>query len=196
VLTEPAFLSYNATVDKTHPILRGVFVMRKMLCTPPPGPPAGIVDGTANVPNPETATQRERLAAHRTNDSCAACHQYIDPIGLTFENFDAVGRWHDMEKNGTPVDAGGGLSNSDVDGPVANAVELTKKLGQSAQVQKCVAVDWFRYANGRGETQADTCSIARANAAMTKAGGDLRELVLSLTQTDAFLYRVAPEVAP
>lgn len=197
VLTEPAFLSYNATVDRTHPILRGVFVMRKLLCTPPPDPPAGIVDGTGTVTDPN-ATQRDRLAAHRTNTSCAACHQFIDPIGLTFENFDAVGRWHDNEKSGKPVDASGSLSNTDVNGPVANALELTQKLAQSAQVQKCVAVNWFRYANGRGEIAADSCSIARADAAMRQAGGSLRELVLSLTQTDAFLYRVAPgaEVAP
>jgi hypothetical protein len=197
VLTEPAFLSYNATVDKTHPILRGVFVLRKMLCTPPAGPPPGIVDGTGTVTDPN-ATQRDRLAAHRTNPSCGGCHQFIDPIGLTFENFDAVGRFHDNEKSGQPVNATGALLNTDVDGPVNNVMELTQKLAKSAQVQKCVTVDWFRYANGRGETQADTCSIARVDSAMTKAGGGLRELVLSLTQTDAFLYRVAPgaEVAP
>jgi hypothetical protein len=65
-------------------------------------------------------------------------------------------------------------------------------------VQKCVAVDWFRYANGRGEVMADACSIARASQAFTASGGNLRELVLSMTQTDAFLYRVAAgaEVAP
>jgi hypothetical protein len=197
VLTEPAFLSYNATVDKTHPILRGVAVMRKFLCNPPPDPPPGIVDGTGTVTDPN-ATQRDRLAAHRTNPSCGGCHQYIDPIGLTFENFDAVGRWHDLEKSGKPVDASGALTNTDVDGPVTNALGLSAKLAQSAQVQKCVTVNWFRYANGRGEVAGDSCSITRADAAMTKAGGNLRELVLALTQTDAFLYRVAPgaEVSP
>jgi hypothetical protein len=197
VLTEPAFLSYNATVDRTHPILRGVFVLRKMLCSPPGDPPPGIVDGTGTVTDPN-ATMRDRLLAHRTNPSCAGCHQFIDPIGLTFENFDAVGRYRELEKSGMPVDASGALINSDVNGPVANAIELTKKLAQSKQVQKCVTVDWFRYANGRGESQADTCSIAKVDAAMSQAGGSLKELVLSLTQTDAFLYRVAPgaEVAP
>jgi hypothetical protein len=197
VLTEPAFLSYNATVDRTHPIYRGVFVLRKLLCDPPPDPPAGIVDGSDNTTVPDP-TQRDRLAAHRTNPSCNGCHQFIDPIGLTFENFDATGRWHDLEHNGAPVDTSGALTATDVDGPVKNAIELTQKLAQSAQVQKCVSVSWFRYANGRGEVMADSCSITRVADTFAKSGGDLRELVLSLTQTDAFLYRVAPdaEVAP
>ncbi|MEO8919364.1 MAG: DUF1592 domain-containing protein [Polyangiaceae bacterium] len=191
VLTEPAFLSYNATVDRTHPILRGVFVMRKLLCNPPADPPPGIIDGQGTVTDPN-ATSRDRLAAHRTSPSCNGCHQFIDPIGLTFENYDAVGRWHANEKSGNPVDASGGLTNTDVDGTVMNAIGLNKKLAQSAQVQKCVTVNWFRYANGRGEVQDDTCSIVRTVDALAKSGGDLRELVLAQTQTDAFLYRVAP----
>jgi hypothetical protein len=192
VLTEPAFLSLNATVDKTHPILRGVFVMRKLLCDPPPDPPPGIVDGTGTVTDPN-ATQRDRLAAHRVNPSCSACHDRIDPIGLTFENFDATGRWHDAEKSGNPVDANGALIRTDVDSPVKNAIELTQKLAESKQVQKCVTVDWFRYANGRGEVMGDSCSIVRASQAFSASGGNLRELVLSMTQTDAFLYRVAAD---
>ncbi|MEO6598926.1 MAG: DUF1592 domain-containing protein, partial [Polyangiaceae bacterium] len=60
VLTEPAFLSYNATVDRTHPILRGVFVLRKLLCNPVGSPPPGIVDGTKAVTDPN-ATMRDRL---------------------------------------------------------------------------------------------------------------------------------------
>jgi hypothetical protein len=193
VLTQPAFLSYNATVDRTHPILRGVFVMRKLLCDPPPSPPAGLVDGTNNVTDPN-ATQRDRLEVHRTSPSCWGCHQFIDAIGLTFENFDAVGRWRDTEKSGAPVDAAGALLETDVDGPVTNAIELTKKLAQSAQVQRCVAVDWFRYANGRGESMQDSCSILKVADSLAKSGGDLRELVLAQTQTDAFLYR--SEVKP
>jgi hypothetical protein len=195
VLTEPAFLSYNATVDKTHPILRSVFVMRKLLCNPVGAPPPGVVNGTDSA-GPD-ANQRQRLMAHRTNPTCAACHDFIDPMGLTFENFDAVGRWRDSEKSG-PIDPSGAITRSDVDGPVANAIELSKKLATSAQVAQCVAVNWFSYANGRGQVMDDTCSVVRLTEALTKSGGDLRELVLAQTQTDAFLYRVAPgaEVAP
>ena len=197
VLTEPAFLSYNSTVDRTHPILRGVFVMRKLLCNPPGSPPPGVINGLDSVSTPNP-TSRERLTAHRVNPSCAACHDLIDPIGLTFENFDAVGRWHANEANGNPVDASGALTRSDSDGPVADSIGLSKKLAGSAQVQQCVAANWFSYANGRGQVMDDTCSIMRLTDSLAKSGGNLRGLVLAQTQTDAFLYRVAPEaqVAP
>jgi hypothetical protein len=191
LLTQAGFMAAFAHNRTSAPILRGVFVMRKLLCSPPPDPPPGVVDNTGTVTDPN-ATQRDRLAAHLVSPTCAGCHDLIDPIGLTFENFDAVGRWHDSEKSGKPVDASGGLTQTDVDGPVANAIELTKKLADSAQVQKCVTVNWFRYANGRGEVMNDSCSIAKVADAVAKSNGDLRELVLSLTQTDAFLYRVAP----
>lgn len=197
VLTEPAFLSYNATVDRTHPILRGVFVMKKLLCNPPGAPPPGVVNGLDNVTDPN-ATMRERLMVHRTSPSCSGCHDLIDPIGLSFENFDAVGRWRDADAAGKAIDASGALTRSDVDGPVANAMELTKKLPESAQVQQCVAANWFSYANGRGQVAEDSCSVVHVTEALAKSGGNLRELVLAQTQTDAFLYRVAPEaqVAP
>jgi hypothetical protein len=192
VLTEPAFLSYNATVDKTHPILRGVFVLKKLLCKPPGAPPPGIPNGLDDVADPN-ASARERLAAHRTSPACSGCHDVIDPIGFTFENFDAVGRWLDADAVGRPIDTSGELKLSDVNGPVANALELMQKLAQSAQVQECVAANWFSYANGRAQVAGDVCSMADIKGALAASGGNLRELVLSQTQTDAFLYRIAPE---
>jgi hypothetical protein len=186
VLTESAFLSYNATVDKTHPILRGVFVLKKLLCKPPGAPPPGIPNGLDDVADPN-ASARERLAAHRTSPACSGCHDVIDPIGFTFENFDAVGRWRDADAVGRPIDTSGELKLSDVNGPVANALELMQKL------QECVAANWFSYANGRAQVAGDVCSMADIKGALAASGGNLRELVLSQTQTDAFLYRIAPE---
>jgi hypothetical protein len=196
VLTEASVMAHNATSDRTHPILRGVFVRRKVLCHEIPDPPAGITDGRATVVDPN-ATERERLKVHTEVQSCAGCHQFIDPVGLAFENFDATGRWRDLEA-GKAVNATGNLDHTDVAGPVNGAVELAHKLAASEQVRKCVAINWFRFANGRGETADDTCTVARVNQVFSQSGGDLRELVLAMTQTDAFLYRTAPkaEVGP
>jgi hypothetical protein len=196
VLTEASLMAHNATSNRTHPILRGVFVRRKVLCDAIPDPPAGITDGRATVVDPN-ATERERLKVHTEVQSCAGCHQFIDPVGLAFENFDASGRWRDLEA-GKLVNASGNLDKTDVAGPVTGAIELAHKLAGSEQVRKCVAINWFRFANGRGETVDDACSVARVNQAFSQSGGDLRELVLSMTQTDAFLYRTAPkaEVGP
>jgi hypothetical protein len=196
VLTEAALLSHFATADRTHPILRGVFVRRKVLCHELPDPPPGITDGRGTVVDPN-ATERERLAVHRMNPTCATCHQFIDPVGLAFENFDATGRWRDLEA-GEPVDVSGNLDNTDVPGPLNGAVELSHRLAKSEQVRECMTLNWFRFANGRGDTPDDECSMAHVNQIFSQSGGDLRELVLSMTQTDAFLYRSAAEaeVAP
>jgi len=189
LLTEPSILSWNASADRPSPILRGVFVRSKIFCDPPPAPPPNIVDSRGTVTDPN-ATERDRLAAHRTDSTCNGCHQFIDPPGLAFENFDAAGRWRDLE-GGKAVDASGGLPSTDVEGDLNGPVQLAAKAAQSQEVSQCVAVNWFRFANGRGEDVTDTCSIGKLNKVMSTSNGDLRELVLSLTQTDAFLYRTA-----
>jgi hypothetical protein len=91
------------------------------------------------------------------------------------------------------VDASGDLPNTDVAGALNGPVELAARAAKSAEVSQCMAVNWFRFANGRGEDTTDTCSIGKLNKVMSTSGGDLRELVLSLTQTDAFLYRTASQ---
>ena len=107
-------------------------------------------------------------------------------------NFDAVGRWRTLDGT-SAVDASGDLPNTDVAGPLNGPVELAARAAKSSEVSQCMAVNWFRFANGRGEDTTDTCSIGKLNKVMSTSGGDLRELVLSLTQTDAFLYRTATQ---
>jgi hypothetical protein len=191
VLTDPSVLSWSASADRPDSILRGVFIRSKIFCDPPPAPPPNVVDSRGTVTDPN-ATERDRLAAHRINTSCNGCHQFIDPPGLAFLNFDAVGRWRTLD-GGKAVDASGDLPNTDVAGALNGPVELAAKAAQSAQVSQCMAVNWFRFANGRGEDMTDSCSIGKLNKVMGTSGGDLRELVLSLTQTDSFLYRTVSQ---
>jgi hypothetical protein len=88
-------------------VIRGKWILQNMLGTPPPEPPPDVPtleDNTVSA----TLPVRERLAAHRANAACASCHDLIDPVGFALEDFDAVGRWQELE-NGEPVDASGGL---------------------------------------------------------------------------------------
>ncbi|HYJ07484.1 MAG TPA: DUF1585 domain-containing protein, partial [Polyangiaceae bacterium] len=114
-------------------------------------------------------------------------------LGFGFENYDAIGRYRDRE-NGTPVDATGELTGTDVDGTFTGAVELAARLAVSKRVQSCYATQWFRFAYGRGEDTGDTCSLATLTARLSSANGDIKELLVALTQTDAFLYRPAGEL--
>src|SRR5262249_36529505 len=120
---------------------------------------------------------------------CAECHQLMDPIGFGFEHYDAVGAWRDQD-HGLPVDARGEiLATTDADGPFDGAAPLGKRLAASEDVRKCLVTQWFRFAHGRGEGPEDACSLGRLEAAFAAAGHDVVELLVALTQTDAFRYR-------
>ena len=81
---------------------------------------------------------------------------------------------------------------TDVDGEFADHVELAALLAGSAKVRQCMVTHWFHYAYGRGEGELDTCSVDQLGALFESSGGNIRELLLELTQTPAFLYRTDP----
>lgn len=188
VLSLGALMAINAHEDQASPVHRGQMVREQFLCTPLPPPPPGLV---IEAPEPDpNATTRERFAQHSEDAACVGCHTLIDPIGFGFENFDGLGRFRE-EENGQPVDSLGELTATDVNGPFNGVVELANKLASSEQVKECYATQWFRFAYGRGETDADSCVLDNLTTGFTTTGGDIKELLVALTQTDAFLFRPA-----
>jgi hypothetical protein len=190
ILTQAGFLSVQAHPDQTSPVLRGKFVRAKMLCAPPSPPP-----DTVNVTIPDVGsakTARDRFATHlMAGTICSGCHQVMDPIGLAFEQFDAIGQFRTTE-NGVTIDVSGAVNLVDdpaLAGPFTGVRELGTKLAASEQARDCVATQWFRYAAGRNEQAPDACSIYTMQDVFAKSGGDLIELVVGITQTDAFWYR-------
>jgi hypothetical protein len=191
LLTLGSLLTINAHSNQTSPVHRGKMVRELLLCDAIPPPPADVMI-EAPEPDPDSTT-RERFAQHASDNACKGCHALMDPLGFGFENYDAIGRYRERE-NGTPVDATGELTGTDVDGTFTGAVELAAKLAVSTRVQSCYATQWFRFAYGRGEDTGDTCSLATLTARLSSTNGDIKELLVALTQTDAFLYRPAGEV--
>jgi hypothetical protein len=112
----------------------------------------------------------------------------MDPIGLGFEHYDSVGRWRATE-NGKEVDAHGHVESADAAGNFDGVLDLAGKLAESKQVERCFVKNWFRYAFGRAEMSADECSLDRLVRRFEETNGNIRALVVELTQTDAFLYR-------
>ena len=108
LLRQGSVLAVTSYATRTSPILRGVLVLSNIFGAAPPPPPPDVPaldesNVAANLP------MRQRLAAHRTNAVCASCHRSIDPVGFSLENFDAIGQWRDIDVDGQPVDALGGL---------------------------------------------------------------------------------------
>ena len=185
-LTKGGLMAMLGKANQTAPVQRGKFVREQLLCMPLQPPPANIMIKPPEVST--TLSTRERFAAHRTQPLCANCHDLMDPIGLGFENYDGAGHYRTTE-NGKTIDASGQVLQSDIDGTFDGAVDLAKRLAASDQVRDCVATSWFRYAYGRAETSEDVCTLAVVNQKFAEAKYDLKALLVSLTETDAFLYR-------
>jgi hypothetical protein len=193
LLSMGAILAYNAHTNQTSPIHRGKLVREAFLCDTLAPPPPDLV---FEVPEPSPdATTRERFAEHSSNPACSSCHRLMDPLGFGFENFDSLGRYRTSESNGLPIDASGAIVDSDIDGTFIGLRELSERLATSDEVKACYATMWFRFAYGRGETAEDACSLSNVESSFRSSGGNVRELLVALTQSDAFLYRLASSEA-
>ena len=110
ILTMPGILAMSSFPNRTSPVNRGVWVLEQVLGEhvppPPPNVPALDKQDKQQVAN---LTLRQRTELHRSNAVCANCHKVLDPIGFGLENFDAIGRWRDMDDSGGPIDATGEL---------------------------------------------------------------------------------------
>jgi hypothetical protein len=183
LLTQPALLATFAKADSTDPVHRGKFVFEEVLCGSVPPPPPNI-NITPPMITPNT-TARQRFSEHDSSAACAACHTFMDPIGLAFENYDAIGRWRDSE-GGQPIDASGMLKGTDVDGPFVGAVQLAQKLAASPQVADCAVKQLFRFGFGRFETAEDQPTLEELAGAFQTSKQKIVELLVAMTQVPAF----------
>ncbi len=118
LLGKGAILMVTSHVDRTSPVVRGKWILDNLLGAPPPMPPPNVPPLKEPDPGAKTRTMRERMEEHRSNALCASCHKIMDPIGLSMENFNAVGAWRDKD-GGSAIDASGELlDGTKVDGVV------------------------------------------------------------------------------
>ncbi len=187
LLTMPGVMAEHAHPDQTSPILRGVLLRQEFLCQVLPPPPPDV-DNVPPSPSPD-ATTRERFDQHTADPACSGCHVQIDPLGFGLEAYDSMGAFRTTEENGLPIDDAGEVVLSDVDGEFEGGPELAGILAQSEFVQDCVSRQWFRYALGRVETEADTCAVDGITEAFTESGRDVRILLREIALSTAFRFR-------
>jgi hypothetical protein len=195
LVTSAWWLASFAHPIQPAPVLRGQFVMAKLLCTPPPPPPPGVNTAVPEQPTAEAKTNRQRLELlHTSPTSCKSCHKLIDGIGFGLEGYDAVGAFRTTD-NGAPVDDSGEIAvGSDVDGAFHGGVELAAKLASSSQVKACIATQWLRYGLGRPERDEDACTIASVAKDFAAGGLTAESLLVSLVKQPTFRSR--PPVTP
>lgn len=183
LLGQASILTVTSHPDRTSPVNRGKWVLEQMLCSEPPPPPPGVegdIDGGA-----EGGSVREQLEQHRADPSCAACHQAMDPIGLSLEHFDAAGRWR--ERDGShPIDASGVLPDGRrFDG----AIELGRLLAEDPRFTRCLTEKMLTYALGRGLDHGDDVHLDELTQALESGHGSLAELITLVATSRPFLYR-------
>jgi hypothetical protein len=190
ILTQAGMLAGFAHERTGAPVLRGVFVLDRLLCTPPPAPPRGVNTVLPELGAGSQLTTRQQLEQSHVNADCAVCHDAIDGVGFGFEKFDAIGKFRTTEFD-LPVDDSGELRGTDVDGPFRGANELGQRLAGSAQVRECVSSQVLRYALAANRKSIDHCMVDGVTRAFDTAGGDLRELFVAVVKSDAFRFRQA-----
>jgi len=193
ILTHASVLSLTSDGTRHRPVHRGVWVMESIFGKSPPPPPANVDPIEPNPVDSPKATIRMKLEAHKSNPNCAACHRKIDPLGLAFDNYDAIGRWRTVEKvqNGTganpPVDASGTLPDGrEFSGPEEFRQLLLEDIDQFNQtfVKKLAT-----YAMRRTMTVDDRKDLAAVAEASMAADYRVRDIVSALVLSDLFQKR-------
>jgi Protein of unknown function (DUF1588)/Protein of unknown function (DUF1592)/Protein of unknown function (DUF1595)/Protein of unknown function (DUF1585)/Protein of unknown function (DUF1587) len=185
ILTTGALLTLNNRPNRTAPTIRGLFIRQRLLCGTVPPPPPGIPPIMEDEAGPPK-TIREKLALHRSNPACAACHTSMDPIGLGMEDFDQYGRFRSTYETGQPVDAGG-----DVDGTAfTGAKQLGELLAQDPRVMACLVKQLYRYGSARLEADSEAATLQGLDEDFAAKGYQLRPLLLDLTGSDGFRFTV------
>ena len=186
ILTRSDFLAGQSHETNGSPILRGVFVIERLLCSGLGAPPANADTSTPErAPGSGPVTNRTLFEERTAPAQCQGCHAQINGIGFAFEHYDATGRYRTKDDT-LPVDATGTIVGTDVDGPYDGAIELSQRLAQSRSVSDCVATNWIRYATGRRVEPEDACLVERARSSLAASGGDVRELLIDIVTSPEF----------
>ena len=158
LLGHGGILAVTAFPNRTSPVLRGKWVLENVLGAPLPEPPPDVPALEDSSPDP-AASMRERVAKHRANPVCASCHVVMDPIGLSLEAFDFLGRWRTVDASGVPIDLSGTLPDGTAyDGPTGLRHALVERPEQfvTTLLEKLLA-----YALGRGVESTDYAAVRR-----------------------------------
>ena len=188
LLGKGAILMLTANPNRTAPVLRGAWILDRILGTPPSDPPPGVDTNLENEIGQVPKTVRERLAQHRENPTCNSCHGVLDPLGLALENFDTVGQFRIVDPETlTPLDSSGELPDGSlINGPVDLRDAL---VARSDMFMKSMTENLMTYALGRTISYRDMPAV-RAIVRETAAEGNRFEaLVYNIVRSNAFLMR-------
>lgn len=184
VLTQAALLAMNSDGTDSHPLKRGIWLLESLLNDPPPPPPPAVPEIDLADPEIMKLTLRQRMEDHRNKAACMSCHVKIDPWGIAFENFDALGNWRTQHK-GKAVEASSHLYNEyELDG--VDGVKRFLLANRQDQFTRALVEKMATFATGRTLTFGDRAEIERITAKLRQNGDGLQTLIMELVKSDLF----------
>jgi hypothetical protein len=191
LLGKSAMLLRTSYGDRTSPVLRGAWVLDKLIGAPPTPPPPDTATDLSQKAGEQPKTVRARLEQHRDKATCKMCHGVIDPTGLALENFDAIGRWRTTDSQANaPIDASTVLPNGI---PIDGVVELRAQLvAQPETFAQTVTERLMMYAVNRQLEYFDMPQIRAIVRGASKDNYRLSSIVLGIVNSDAFRKQGPP----
>jgi len=185
LITQAGFLAMNSDWPDSHPLKRSVWLLERVLNDPPPPPPPAVPQIDIADPRIAQMTLKERIEDHRNQPACASCHIKIDPWGIAFENYDALGRWRDSI-DGKPVDSDSELFN----GEMLSGIDGLKRfllLNRQDQLVQSVVEKMIAYSIGRSLSFSDQNEIEKVVKQVRLKDDGFRECLIAIIASDLFL---------
>jgi mono/diheme cytochrome c family protein len=187
LLGQGSILTVTSYANRTSPVLRGKWIMENVLGAAPPPPPPNVPPLPENKAGSKALSMRERMVQHRANPACSSCHNLMDPLGLSMENFDAIGRWRTRTESGAALDSAGslpdgtnfegmaGLKNALLKHPDLFATTVTEKL--------------MTYGLGRGLEYYDAAAIRQIVRSVRNDDYHFSSIILGIVNSTPFQMR-------
>lgn len=188
ILTHASILTLTSEPGRTSPVKRGKWILENIFGEAPPPPPPGVPELEETAKGSPDASLREQLALHREDPGCASCHKVMDPLGLGFENFDAVGQWREKD-GGKQIDASGTMPSGE---SFNGSLELIKVIQNRREKYFRTLTDkMLTYAVGRGTHYYDRCAVDKCLESMKHENNRFSALVEAIVLSDPFQKKTA-----
>jgi hypothetical protein len=197
VLTMGSVMMVTSNPTRTSPVKRGKWILENILGAPPAPPPPNIpaLEEAGQKIADHTPTMRETLAAHRADPLCSSCHDRMDPLGLSLENFNALGMVR-LQDLGKPIDATGTLATGESFKDIRD-LKQTLLANHREEFYRCLTEKMLTYALGRGMEYYDVPTVDKIVESLDNNGGHFSALLMGVINSAAFQEeRVLPIEQP
>lgn len=191
LLGQGSILTVRSYVNRTSPVLRGVWILENILGAPPPPPPPNVPALVDTDNNGQVLSMRERMVQHRRNPACAGCHAKMDPLGLPLEQFDAVGRLRVRGESNEPLDLSGALPNGKAFTGVTGLRQAL--VTQPDEFLTTVTEKMLTYALGRGLEYSDAPAVRGIIKGAAGTDHRLSSLIVGIVKSAPFQQRQAAD---